>query len=209
MKTKSTMSLILAAALICMTSVVSAEDNPRKGKSENYVTLKGGVYSPSKSYHLRDFNDGNRSKLDSKTGFNGEIAVGHYFLPVLAIELGAGYFESKGSPDAEPGETKLKVVPVLLTGKVLIPIGPVVEPYGEFGIGAYFTKLNVTGNSGRFSGDSKITYGLHAGAGINFNITDTTFVGVEGRYLWAKPKYGGQYIKMDGFTATAVLGFRI
>jgi len=209
MKTKLTMNLILAAALICMTSPVSAEDNPMKGKSENYVTLKGGVYSPSKSYHLRDFNDGNRSKLDSKTGFNGEIAVGHYFIPMLAIELGAGYFESKGSPDAEPGETKLKVVPVLLTGKVLIPIGPVIEPYGEFGIGAYFTKLNITGNSGRFSGDSKITYGLHAGAGINFNITDTTFVGVEGRYLWAKPKYGGQYINMDGFTATAVLGFRI
>jgi opacity protein-like surface antigen len=178
-------------------------------KPANYFALKGGVYSPSKSYHLRDFNDGNRSRLDSKTGFNGELAVGHYFLPVFAIELGAGYFESKGSPEAEPGETKLKVVPVLATAKVLIPIGPVVEPYGEFGIGAYFTKLKVTGNSGNFDGESKITYGLHAGGGINFNITNTSFIGVEGRYLWAKPKYGGQPVNLDGFTATAVLGVRL
>lgn len=209
MKTKYAMCLIISVVLICMTSPVSAQDKSADNKPANYIALKGGVYSPSRSYHISDFNDGNKTRLDSKTGFDGELAVGHYFLPVFAIELGAGYFESKGSPDAEPGETKLKVVPVLLTGKVLIPIGPVVEPYGEFGIGAYFTKLNITGNSGRFSGDSKITYGLHAGSGINFNITDTTFVGVEGRYLWAKPKYGGQYIKMDGFTATAVLGLRI
>jgi opacity protein-like surface antigen len=203
MKTKYALYLSLTVALVCITSPVFAEDKPA-----NYFALKAGVYSPSTSYNLRDFNNGNESRLDSKTGFDGELAIGHYFLPMFAIELGAGYFESKGSPAAEPGETRLKVVPVLVTGKVLIPIGTVIEPYGEFGIGAYFTKLEVNGNLGSFSGSSKITYGLHAGAGINFNITDATFLGVEGRYLWAKPSYGGQDVKLDGFTATAVLGFR-
>jgi len=192
-----------------MTSPVSAQDKSADDKPANYIALKGGVYSPSRSYHIRDFNDGNKTRLDSKTGFDGELAVGHYFLPVFAIELGAGYFESKGSPASVPGKTKLKVVPVLVTGKVLIPIGPVFEPYGEFGAGAYFTSLKVTGNVGSFSSDSKITYGLHAGGGMNFNITDTSFLGVEGRYLWAKPAYGGEDIRLDGFTVTAVLGLRL
>ena len=43
---------------------------------------------------------------------------------------------------------------------------------------------------------------------MNFNITPTVFLGAEGRYLWAKPSWGGQDIKLDGFTVTADLGFR-
>jgi opacity protein-like surface antigen len=172
-----------------------------------YSVFKAGIYSPSGSFDLNNFNGGFRTRLDRKTGFDGEIAFGHYFLPEFAMEFGVGYFESKCNPAAEPGETKLKVVPVLATAKALIPIGGV-EPYGEFGIGAYFTKFTIRGNLGSFSGDSKITYGLHGGAGVNFNITDTTFFGVEGRYLWAKPSFGGQDVDLNGFTATAVLGFR-
>ena len=185
----------------------NTSQEPTSKKHTSYVVLKGGIYSPSMSYELENFNAGNRTELDSKTGFDGEVAIGHYFLPILAVELGAGYFESKGSPAAEPGSTKLQVVPVLATGKVLLPLGPV-EIYGEFGIGAYFTQLEVEGNIGSFSGSSEVTYGLHAGAGVNFNITDIIFLGVEGRYLWAKPSFGGQDVKLDGFTTTADLGFR-
>ena len=75
-------------------------------------------------------------------------------------------------------------------------------------IGAYFKKFNIDGNLGSFSSDSKITYRLHAGTGVNFNITYSTFMGVGVRYLWAKPSYGGQNIKLGGFIATVALGFR-
>ncbi len=92
--------------------------------------IKGGIYSPSDSYDLDNFNNGSTSRLDTKTGFNGELAFGHYFLPIFGIELGAGYFESKGSPAAEPGSTKLKVIPVLASAKVFLPLGPI-QPYGE------------------------------------------------------------------------------
>jgi len=194
--------LIFTVALIGVTPPVFAAEKP-----SNYVALKGGIYSPSDSYDLDNFNGGSITHLDNKTGFNGEVAIGHYFLPVFAVELGAGYFESKGSPAAAPGDAKLKAVPVLATAKALLPLGPI-EPYGEFGIGAYFTKFDVNGNLGSFSGSSDFTYGLHAGAGVNFNITDIIFLGFEGRYLWAKPSYGGQDIKLDGFTTTADLGVR-
>ena len=193
---------VLTAASLCIASSASADNNP-----PDYLALKAGVYSPSTSYDLDTFNAGNRTRLDSKTGFAGEIAVGHYFFPMLALELGAGYFESKGSPAAEPGELKLKVVPLTATGKVLFPIG-MLEPYGMFGIGAYITDLDVHDNTSTLRGSTEITYGLHAGGGLNVNIQEKLFLGVEGKYVWAEPSFGGQHIKLDGFIASAVVGFR-
>jgi opacity protein-like surface antigen len=202
MKKTNILFLALTVALISTTSPASAENKPA-----DYVAFKAGVYSPSMSHDLDTFNAGNRTHLDSKTGFAGEIAVGHYFIPMLALELGAGYFESKGSPATPPGELKLQVVPLIATGKVLLPIGPF-EPYGLFGIGAYITDLNVHDNNGTFKSSTEVTYGLHAGAGLNINFQNNMFVGVEGKYLWADPSFGGQHIKLDGFVTTAVLGFR-
>lgn len=101
-----------------------------EGMRNGYWVLKGGVYSPGEEYDISNFNSGNTSRIDTKTGFNGELAVGGYLLPVLALELGVGYFESEGHAAAEPGTTKLKAVPILLTAKGIIPIG-VVELYGE------------------------------------------------------------------------------
>lgn len=194
--------MVLAVALVGSITPAFAAEKPA-----NYLAIKGGVYSPSDSYDLNDFNGGSTTSLDSKTGFAGELAVGHYFLPMVALEAGVGYFQSEGSAVAQPGETKLKVVPVTATGKVLFPIG-IFEPYGLFGIGAYFTKLDVSGNSGNFSGSSEITYGLHAGGGVNFNFTTDIFAGLEAKYLWAKPSFGGQDLNLDGFITTADIGFR-
>jgi opacity protein-like surface antigen len=204
---KYLLPLILMVALISITYQASAMETPVSQKTPNYSVIKGGLYSPSNSFDIDNFNGGQRSHLDSKTGFNGEIAIGHYFLPVFAMEIGAGYFESKGSPAREPGNARLKVVPLTVNAKGILPIGRF-EPYGEFGIGAYYTKFEVNGNLGDFSSDSKVTYGLHAGTGATFNITDTMFLGLCGRYLWAKPSYGGQDIKLGGFTTTAAVGFR-
>lgn len=132
------LSLMITLTLTCITIPAFAE-NP-----VNYFVIKGGLYSPSDTHDLNNFNSGNSSHLDSKTGFNGKLAIGHYFLPVFAVELGAGYFESKGSPAAEPGHLKLKVVPVVATAKLFLPLLPI-EPFVEFGIGSYFTELDVEG----------------------------------------------------------------
>ena len=204
MKMTSILYPVLAVALLCITSTAFAEENT--DKPANYVVLKGGIYSPSMSFDLNNFNGG-REHLDSKTGFAGEVAVGRYFSPMFALELGAGYFESEGSPAAGPGETKLRVVPLIATGKVLLPLG-IFEPYGLAGIGAYITDLDVSGNSDNFSGSTEITYGFHAGAGFNINFQKNMFAGLEGKYLWAEPSFGGQHIELDGFVTTAQIGFR-
>jgi len=60
--------------------------------------------------------------------------------------------------------------------------------------------LAVHGNSGRFTGSTEVTYALHAGAGMSVNITQIVFLGVERTYLWSKSSFGGQDIKLAGFT---------
>jgi outer membrane protein W len=199
-------TIMLVCLLVIVFLIGLATQSHAAESPSNYLVLKGGLYSPSMSHNLDNFNGGSTSHLDSKTGFAGEIAIGHYFLPMLALELGGGYFESKGSPAAEPGEAKLKVVPLVATGKVLLPLG-MFEPYGLFGIGAYITELDVSGNLGSFRGSTEVTYGLHTGLGFNINF-DRMFVGAEGKYLWAEPSFGGQHVRLDGFTTTANLGFR-
>ena len=196
MKTAYALFLVLAVAMIGFVPSVSLAENP-----SNYMVLKGGLYSPSKDF------DVGAAHFELDDGFVAEIAFGHYIMPMFALELGAGYFESKASPAVPPGEVKFKVVPVTLTGKVLLPLGPV-EPYGEFGIGGYISKAEISGTFSNFTGSTESVFGLHAGAGVNFNITNNIFLGAEGRYLWAKPSWGGTDIKLDGFTVTADLGFR-
>lgn len=202
MKKTSILYLAIVAALIGISSPSFAAGQPA-----GYLAFKGGVYSPSDSHDIRNFNNGDSSHLDSKTGFAGEIAIGQYVTPVFALELGAGYFESEGSAEAEPGETKLKVIPVIATGKVFLPLGSL-EPYGLFGIGAYFTDLEVEGNTDSFRGSSEITYGLHAGVGVNLHLSSAVYLGAEGKYIWAEPSFSGQHIKLDGFITTAVLGLK-
>jgi opacity protein-like surface antigen len=175
--------------------------------------LKGGMYSPSMSFDIdnavganTNINKG-RVHLDGKTGFAGEVAIGHYFLPMLALELGGGYFESKGSPAAQAGETKLKVVPLIATAKVFLPLG-IFEPFGLAGIGAYITDLDIRINGSDTHTSTEVTYGFHAGAGFNINFSKQMFAGLEGKYLWAEPSFGGNHVKLDGFITTANLGFR-
>jgi outer membrane protein W len=191
------------------------------GRLGSYLALKGGVYSPSASFNLGNVDLQTTFEGDTKTGFDGELAIGHYFLPTLALELGAGYFKGKGSfPAANAIEPRrqvdFNVVPVIVSAKALIPVGPV-DPYAELGIGAYFTKFNVSDNLNTFSGTT--TFGLHTGGGLNVNISQSAFIGVEARYVWANPSFGDQKIKLNeteyalngfklnGFTTTLALGF--
>jgi outer membrane protein W len=201
MKKISMLFLLFTVAFIGITSAY-AEELP-----SSYVVLKGGMYSPSNSFDIGNINNGNQTRFDSKTGFAGEVAIGHYFLPVLAVELGAGYFETNGSAAAQPGTTKLKVVPLIATAKVFLPMG-VFEPYGLAGIGAYISDLKFDGTTSNFQGSTEVTYGFHAGAGFNINFNKNVFAGLEGKYIWVEPSFGGQHIPLDGFIMTANVGLR-
>jgi len=68
---KKTNLLLLSLAIVLIGSTAYAE------LPKSYTALKAGVYSPSSSHDIDTFNAGNRSDLDSKTGFAGEIAAGY------------------------------------------------------------------------------------------------------------------------------------
>jgi hypothetical protein len=55
----------------------------------------------------------------------------------------------------------------------------------------------------------KTTFGLHGGAGFNINFLKSMFVGLEGKYIWAEPSFGGQDIKLNGFITTAKSGIQV
>jgi len=206
-----------ALLLLIMSGVAGlAPLTSEAARSGSYVALKGGIYSPSESFNLRNVDVETTFDGDTKTGVDGEIAIGHYFLPTFALELGAGYFKGKGSvktPSSHPVD--FNVIPLIVSAKALIPAGSV-DPYGELGIGAYFTKVDVSDNLNTFSGTT--TFGLHTGAGVNVNITPKAFIGLEGRYVWANPSFGNERIrlndteyalngfKLNGFTTTLVFG---
>jgi len=196
MKTKISLFLIFAVILVGIAPSAALADKP-----SSYLVLKGGYYSPSNSFDLDNVH------FNAKNGYVVEGALGHYFLPFLAVELGGGYLESKTSASLPFADSKLKVYPVVATGKLLLPVGPI-EPYGEFGVGAYIIDIDISGIPGNFGGSTQGAFGYHAGGGLNIDLGKSIFLGAEGRYLWVKRSYGGIDIKLDGFTVTGDLGFR-
>jgi opacity protein-like surface antigen len=205
--------VLLLTAVAGLTVASAACGSERPG---SYLAIKGGIYSPSASFSLENIDVETTFDGDTRTGVDGELAIGHYFLPTLALELGVGYFKGTGSLAETPvREVDFDVIPIIVSAKALIPAGSV-DPYGELGIGAYFSEFNVDGNANSFDGST--TFGLHAGAGLNVNFAQRFFLGLEGRYVWANPSFGDQTIKLNdteyalngfnlnGFTTTLALG---
>lgn len=212
MKTLNGLALLAGLALVGLVPEASA-----LSPLSSYLQLKGGIYSPSKTFNLSNVNVEDTFDGDTQTGFAGEIAFGHYVLPTLALELGVGYFKGKGTVESFPARpVDFNVIPVILSARAFVPAGAV-NPYGELGIGAYFTTFHVTDNLNSFSGNS--TFGLHAGAGVNVSFSPTMFMGLGARYVWANPSFGDQTIRLNdsefalngfelnGFTTTLALGF--
>lgn len=183
-------------------------------KPVNYATVKLGVYSPTQS----DTNDfGN--------GFNGEISFGHYFNPHIAGEIGVGYFSVDGDFTGAfnavivTEKDKIKVYPVTITGKGIIPYQQG-ELYGGGGIGVYFAEVESDiGNLGlgRESHTSNDTaFGVHMLVGGNHNITPNIYIGGELRYFFASANFNATFFgtpltmsaDLDGFIATVNLGYR-
>jgi len=195
---------------------VSAQNN------KFYIAAKPGIYSPQTN-DLEDFD----------TGFTGEIALGLKFNKYASVELGSGYFQTKGE-QSEAGfvngysysaqaDEKIGVVPVTLTLKGIYPINKW-EIYALGGIGLYFVsgdldldmRINGYPFSASFS-DRDTIFGGHLGLGFHYNITPRFFIGAETKYLWTgeaklKDTFYGVPVEakfnINGIAAMAVIGVR-
>jgi len=170
-----------------------------------------GLYSPE-SNDLEGFDN----------GFNGEIALGHYFNRNFAGEVGLGYFSTGGNFYGYNGydgyfsdDLSIDVVPMTASLKAILPLSGQVEIYGIGGIGAYFVEGKIE-RSGQYSGyysvsDDETVFGAHLGGGVTFNMDRRLFFGAEAKYLWANVDFNGNLqgnIDLDGFIFTANVGYR-
>ena len=206
---------IMALAVILILSVAGSATADQK--PPNYISLKGGIYTPT-----GDLDD---SEFDS--GFNGEIAFGRYMSPNGVVEVGIGYFNS----DAEFSGTypyigtfsekdEVKVVPLTASAKGILPAGPV-EFYIGGGIGLYYVEISAdadTSGLGSFSfSDTDYIFGVHVMAGVQFDIANRAFFGIEAKNVWTDEAEAEDTVRgipmkietdLNGYMVTANLGIR-
>ena len=179
------------------------------GRNPTYLVLKGGIYSPQ--------ND----KLDKfDTGFNGELAFGHYFNRNLAGEIASGFLGTRATRNASSGISSaqatldINVVPLTVALKGIIPLD-IWELYGIGGGGAYFlwTDSKVSTDSRSSSSSDKYNQTLGGGflgVGASVKVSPTVFLGLEGKYLWTSALTVNNIdtnTNLNGFIATFNLGF--
>jgi opacity protein-like surface antigen len=164
----------------------------------DYVILKLGGYLPESS----DMNN-----VNADNGFAGRIAFGHYVTNIISVEAALGYQEFTATKDIE---RKYQMFPLEAAGKFGLPLG-IVEPYLTVGLGGYYVKAKA-----RNTEEDSYRAGFFGGAGVNINLGDSAFIGVEGRYqvLTAEAPSATPYstttgdVNLDGFLVTGNLGFR-
>jgi len=182
MRTASKRCVLVASVTFCALSL--AVQTPEAVAGDSYLLVKAGAYDPQGDQEVKDLG----------SGFNGEIVAGHYFLPFLGAEIGAGYIEvSKDS-------NKLTVYPVTLAARLRLPI-PIVKPYAIAGGGAYFSKAETAA----LGSQDDTTVGYFAGAGVDFKVL-FLLVNIEAKYLWANPTFAGVDTKIDGVVGTVGVG---
>ncbi|MFH1624524.1 MAG: OmpA family protein [Pseudomonadota bacterium] len=200
-----TLSLSMLSILFLPVSAIAEE-------KEHYFVSKIGIYSPE-SDDLEGFD----------TGLNTEFALGHFFNPNFALELGLGYLETdadfRGS-DLTRGNfvehDEIRVIPLTLSAKGLYPLNTKARLFAEGGGGLYFSdaalNLSTSLAGDHFLDDSDTPFGVHLGIGLIYDITEELSLGVEGRYFWADAEFSDSNIidlelDLDGLLVRAGLTY--
>lgn len=193
--------------LICFISVLMIIDAPANSFAQDkgpYILVKPGAFIPTGDLENNGFD----------TAFSGEIVIGTYYLPNLALEAGVGYYQTEASISGIDftEEDELSVLPVEITLKGVIPLRGG-ELNAGIGPGVYFTSMEAKGSTptGSFSTDSHpAVFGGHVLIGGTIDISKTVFVGAEWKYIFTgTANFSGSKMKLDGFIACGVLGFRL
>jgi opacity protein-like surface antigen len=131
--------------------------------------------------------------------------------------MGVGYTKSTADVSASSGSTTgsvsvdLTIIPITLGVKGSVPMGGF-TPYATAGIGLYYTKADVSasvsGVGSASASENDTPVGFYLGLGGDFNIAPNIFLGLEGKYFWAKPSFEGESVNIDGINLTANIGYR-
>jgi outer membrane protein W len=184
---------------------------PHKREARYNLSLKAGVYFPTDDLEEAD------------NGFYGEISFNHYITKYIALETGLGYFQvdyDESVSGLGSSTEDIYAIPIIANIKGVIPF-----EYGEFSLGAglsgyyvnYDADVNLTGFGSSTVSDDDFIWGFQLLSSLNFNIAETFFLGLEGKYIFTEDAeiegsiFGvpvSAEFNLNGFIATGVLGFR-
>jgi hypothetical protein len=153
---------------------------------KSYLALKGGYFTPTGNF-----------KGDKLTGAPYWEMAGGFNWGIFGAELGVGYLK------AENSLMEIKTIPVLLSGKLQIPV-LFLAPYARGGVGAYYSELQLKSGEGK---GGQWSAGYHGGLGVDFRL-GPILLGIEGTYLATKPNFDAGEVTLDGVVVTGNLGFR-
>lgn len=178
-----------------------------------YISVKPGVFVPQGD--IEDFG----------TGAGGELAFGRQYNKNIAVEMDVGWYNLhksgqisvavQGTTYSASGSADLDIIPIALTFKGILPFDRF-ELYGLAGIGPYYVRTEIRANAivnglpiSASSKENDVVAGFTFGLGLNYNISQSWFVGAEGKYLFTTDAtlYGID-TNLNGFTVTGVVGFR-
>lgn len=201
MKKFKTIFAISVIAFILSLSLNSFAEDKKGG----YILIKPSAFIPTNDLDHKGFD----------TSFSGEVVVGSYYSRNVALEAGIGYFQTETSTSGTgfTEEDDMWVIPVTINFKGVIPFRGG-EINAGAGPGVYFANLKAKGSNvftGTFSNDAHaVAFGGHVLAGGNIDITRNVFIGVEGKYIFTTgADLLGSKIKLNGFIASGVLGYRL
>ena len=162
----------------------------------SYLALKGGIYSPSATFDL--------SNVDVETTFDGDTETGRRrrdrVRPLLPAHLrsrtGRRLLQGQGllRDRLDAGQGRLQRHP-----DHPVRQGPHPRRPGRSLRRVRHRRLllGIQRDDNLNTFDGTTTFGIHAGAGLNVDITQSAFIGVEGRYVWANPSFGDQTIRLN------------
>jgi outer membrane protein W len=193
----ATRRLIAAASALLCLSAGAAQAQSGKG---DYI----GSWSASAAI---GYAIPNTDEYDN--AFAWRLAAGYSPMPQFAIDLEVGRFVSGVSqPDANglPSHTiasgELDVVPVCLTAQYRTPLPGLLSTLTVLaGVGYYFIDYTMAdepravfiagGDPGLPDQSVDDAWGFHAGAGLEYALTERLSLTAEGRYLFLSPQASG------------------
>jgi hypothetical protein len=163
-----------------------------------YLFLRGGTFEP---------NDERGGLGGYDTGPGVEVGVGSRLSPFLAVE------GVVGSCRAEAGGDELRVTPVTLGARLILP-GVFIEPYVGGGFGFYVTELREAAVLPGYSGidDSSTAMGGYVSMGVDTWLGSRLALSLEGKYHAARPSFtsaAGNAIEVDVSGWALGLGIRL
>lgn len=160
-----------------------------------------------------------KSKDAEEGAWYGGVQSRFRFGEVIGLEVAADYrTEETFEVDAPgfDGEINVRSYPVTASLLVFLPILPHFSPYLVGGGGLYYTKIDYSESLEDLGFDDRTErpWGWHAGAGLEFPITETVALNADVRYIFMDSEFGDEGgtdldedSSVDSWAATTALMF--